>query len=40
MFEICCLLSNLAFEIVGFVGKSKREVGEAIKKIVKKPGWF
>ena len=30
------MLSNLAFEIVGFVGENKREVGEAIKKIVKK----
>jgi len=34
MFEICCLLSNWAFEIVGFVGKNKREAGEAIEKIV------
>jgi hypothetical protein len=29
-------LSNWAFEIVGFVGKNKREAGEAIEKIVKK----
>jgi hypothetical protein len=36
MFEICCLLSNWAFEIVGFVGKNKREAGEAVEKIVKK----
>jgi len=36
MFEICCLLSNWTFEIVGFVGKNKGEAGEAIEKIVKK----
>jgi len=30
------LLSNWTFEIVGFVGKNKREAGEAIEKIVKK----
>jgi hypothetical protein len=36
MFEIGCLLSNWIFEIVGFVGKNKREAGEAIEKIVKK----
>jgi len=36
MFEICCLLSNWTFEIVGFVGKNKREAGEAMEKIVKK----
>jgi len=29
-------LSNWTFEIVGFVGKNKREAGEAIEKIVKK----
>jgi hypothetical protein len=29
-------LSNWAFEIVGFVGKNKKEAGEAIEKIVKK----
>jgi hypothetical protein len=40
MFEICCLLSNWAFEIVGFVGKNKREAGEAIEKLLKKPGRF
>jgi hypothetical protein len=36
MFEICSLLSNWTFEIVGFVGKNKGEAGEAIEKIVKK----
>ena len=30
------MLSNWAFEIVGFVGKNKKEAGEAIEKIVKK----
>jgi hypothetical protein len=29
-------LSNWVFEIVGFVGKNKKEAGEAIEKIVKK----
>jgi len=35
-YQICCLLSNWAFEIVGFAGKNKREAREAIEKIVKK----